>query len=164
MRYRRQKPRASHCGPLAIYNAMVCLKRKGNLKQLEQDTKCHSKLGTRLTDITHTLAKHGIKAKHVRRVKMPYIIKELQKGSIIIYLYQYAKGNGHYTLFTGTTKKVNTVYLKTVNDCDFCGWETPVQNVTVKYYNKKAQRWAGSVFRRWRERLPQAWIIRKPKK
>lgn len=163
MRYKRQKPRAGNCGPLAIYNAMVWLKRKCSLKQLERDTNCNNKLGTRLTDITRTLKKYGIKAKHVRSVKMPYVMEELRKGNIVIYLYQYCKENGHYTLFTGCSKKGETDHVKSVNDCNFCSWDTPVQNVVVKYYNKKAQKWAGSVFRRFRERLPQAWVIKSQK-
>lgn len=161
MKYKQQKPNYGNCGPLAIYNAMIWLQRKPRLRDLEFDCKLHPINGTNIIDITKVLKKNQVNFKHHRHIRTIEIIRALQDGCAVIYLYGVSDRSSHYTLFTNATKKRKHWYFNVVNDWYF-GWDEPERMVQVAYYRKKIVK-LGPLFRSQGFCNPQAWILKKGK-
>jgi len=162
MRYKQQKENSGECGPVAIYNVMKWLNKNANLNAIKKELKCSRDTGTTIASMIKFLKKRKVKMSHKRPAKMNDVVLGLQQNKCVLYLYQCDAEEGHYVVFTGYKKKYNTIYLKAVNEYRNKKHHL-VKYIPIKFYNKKAQKYAGTHFINQKERIPQAWIIKKKK-
>lgn len=163
MKYKfiKQKPNTGACGPVALYNALIWLGKKPDIDKIYKEVRCDRYMGTSIRQMNIYLKKYKIKFQYKRHANMNHVIKALQKGHGVIYLYRVPDVYGHYVFMYELHKK----YVMVANEIYAAQGlvlkkEGATQLVSMRHYAKCASN-ANILKVHYKIIYPQIWIIKK---
>ena len=160
MHFIKQAEKSTLCGPVAVHNLLISLNKNTiTLQELIKLTNWNSRVGVTNRGIVRALKSLGLNFISKRGVKLPYVIKQLNKGYKVMFSYQMSKSSAHVVLFIAVKKKDNKFHLLTINDISDKGRFKIKRWISIDYYNGKSKQFG--TYCSWRRfKMPQCWVIK----